>query len=152
MSASSVVVDLLGTTSLLLDCSDNLCEETRRLVRGVGARRAPGDGVELRRLISEGIDGGSLTAATLNTNGGEQLVTILAGVRAAAAGLASMQTDRDLVVAARREAIGHREEGMKEGRNALAKELQESTAIVDKEYLEKLRELATAGGVVGQKS
>ena len=148
MSASNVVGDLLSTSSLLFDCSDNLYEETRRLVRGVGARRAAGDGIELRRLIGEGIDGGSLIAATLKSaqsdgNGSsEQLVRIVADTRAAAAGLASMQMDRDLVVAARREAIGQREDAMKEGRNALATELQKSTALVNNEYLEKLRELA----------
>jgi hypothetical protein len=156
MSASNVVGDLLSTSSLLFDCSDNLCEETRRLVRGVGARRAAGDSIELRRLIGEGIDGGSLIAATLKStqnggNGGEQLVRIVADTRTAAAGLASMQMDRDLVVAARREAIGQREDAMKEGRNALAKELQASTALVNKEYLEKLRELA-ANNSGGQKS
>lgn len=139
MSASAVVRSLLGSTALLFDRSDEVCDETRRLARAVAGRRATGDGVEVKRLCLEGIDGGALVTAA----GDDQLLArIVHDARSAATNLAAMQTERDLVVAARREAMCEKEGLVRDSRSALAVELKEASALVSGEYLTELRVLA----------
>ena len=128
MSASAVVRDLLGSTSLLLDRSDEICEETRRLARAVASRRGPADASAIQKFTIGGVDGGALAVAAAKGSGDDtQLARALADARSVATSIAAMQADRDMVVAARRDAIAKREESMKEGRTALAAELQEAT-------------------------
>jgi hypothetical protein len=138
--AAGATRDLLSTTSLLFDKSEEVFEETKKLAKCIGSRAAFAGSAELQRLVAAGLDSSSLqtlsekipntSAAGLGSASGASaaaelpvLAAVLAECSAAAASIAALQLDRDAVVTARREAIAQREAAMGLKREALKEEL-----------------------------
>jgi hypothetical protein len=115
---------LLATTSLLFDKSDELCDETRRLVRASTSRRAPAEAAEVSRLAAAGIPTAQVAALSAAGAGADALSRALVEARAAAASAAGLQADRDSIIEARRAAIAQRETALGAARERVTEELR----------------------------
>jgi len=142
-SALPAVRDALSVPALLLDRSDELFDDARRLVARLEARcdRSFDAAGELRALASDGSAGQAALAALR----GAALPQALADARAAAAGLADLQSNRQLVRASRNEALEEKAAAMEASREALSASVSEQMKEANRALLRRLREIVAGG-------
>jgi hypothetical protein len=142
--------DALALTSLLLDRSDEIFEDSRKLTR-VLCERGDSTFTALSDLKIAASDGTS----------GQSCLSLMRGVALQGAGkdakiaqesILELQRHREMVIESRKEALSERIKIMEQAKDTLAMDLKDKMKSADNKLLEKLKAIVAGSGGSGSGS
>lgn len=139
--------DALALTSLLLDRSDEIFEDSRKLTR-VPCERGDNTFTSLADLKLAASDGAA-GQSCLSLIRGVALQGAAKDAKIAQESIRELQMHREMVIESRKEALSERIKIMEQAKDSLAMELKEKMKVADSKLLEKLKAIVSNGSGVG---
>jgi hypothetical protein len=139
--------DALALSSLLLDRSDEIFEDSRKLTR-VLCERGDNTFTSLADLKLAAADG-TLGQSCLSLMRGVALQGAGKDAKIAQESIRELQMHREMVIESRKEALSERIKAMEQAKDSIAMELKEKMKTADSKLLDRLKAIVAGSGSGG---